>query len=128
MKVCKIAFPLILCVSIFSCKTTGFSIPGESQVIEQNLAAEYAQIAEAHEKLKNYESAVKYYQMSLDAGGSGNALSYKIARCYALAQDWENARKMYCSLLEEDPDNTNIKLSIAYLDAMSGDFKTALEE
>ena len=127
-KINKIFLALILSTSIFSCKTLNVPIPGEGEVVQQNLAAEYAHIAESYEKLKNYDSAVKYYQMSIDAGGNSSGLTYKMARCYALAQDWENARKMYAELLTLDPDNLNIKLSIAYIDAMSGDFEKALEE
>ena len=48
------------------------------------------------------------------------AASYKLARCYALAKDWEKATEAYSFLLNLDKDNVQLKTSLAYITVMSG--------
>ena len=51
---------------------------------------------------------------------------YKMAKCYALLSDWNNALTMYEKLLERDKDNNTLKASLAYIYSMQGDVKKAL--
>ena len=119
-------------VLLHSCSSFGgMSVPGESDVIIRNIVTEYMNIAKAYDDLKKYDRAVEYYHMAIrvDVNGTlGNSAHYRIAHCYAMARDWKNARKVYAELLKSDADNTNVKISIAYLDAMSGDLETACSE
>lgn len=116
-------------VSFSSCSTNGgFSIPGENDVVVKNLVTEYMNIAKAYDDLKKYDKAIEYYQMAMNADKNKtlmNSAYYSIGHCYAMAKDWDNARKVYEGLLEKDGGNTNIKISIAYIDAMSGDLERA---
>ena len=50
---------------------------------------------------------------------------YKLGRCYALSKKWPEAKTVYEKLLERDPSNINIKLSLAYISAMSGNIEEA---
>lgn len=112
-----------------SCSSNGsLKIPGEDSVIEKNIVSEYMNIAKAYEDLKNYSKAVEYYRLASQADTHkvlGKSAMYSMARTYALAKDWKNAEELYISLLEEDTDNTNLRISLAYISAMSGNLDQA---
>ncbi len=112
-----------------SCSSSGgLSIPGESSVVLKNIVTEYMTIAKAYDDLKKYDKAVEYYQMAINADSEntlGNSAYYNIGHCYAMAGDWKNARTVYEELLKKDGGNTNLKISLAYIDAMSGNLDSA---
>lgn len=115
----------------FSCSTIDKIIPGKDEAVDKSVTAEYLKIAEAYEKLKDYPKAIYYYEeaMNSKAGSElGDSVYYNIGRCYALAKDWNHAAEIYKNLLEKDPDNTNLKSSLAYISAMKGDLKAAEEQ
>ncbi len=92
-----------------------------------NITSEYLKIAEGYEGLKNYSKAVEYYELAAKHNPDlGDAAYYKIGRCYALNKDWQNARAVFTSLLEKDPENKTIRTSIAYITAMSGNLDEAM--
>lgn len=125
------SFSLLSLALLFaSCSTVDKLIPGQQDALEKSITAEYLQIAGTYEKLKDYSKAISYYEAALNTkGGSGlgDSVYYNIARCYALAKDWDHAEEIYGNLLEKDPDNTNLKSSLAYVTAMRGDLKKAAE-
>ena len=115
----------------FSCSTVDKIIPGKDEAVDKSVTAEYLKIAEAYEKLKDYPKAIYYYEeaMNSKAGSElGDSVYYNIGRCYALAKDWNHAAEIYKNLLAKDPDNTNLKSSLAYISAMKGDLKAAEEQ
>ena len=115
----------------FSCSTVDKVIPGKDEAVDKSVTAEYLKIAEAYEKLKDYPKAIYYYEeaMNSKAGSElGDSVYYNIGRCYALAKDWNHAAEIYKNLLAKDPDNTNLKSSLAYISAMKGDLKAAKEQ
>lgn len=132
----KITFLLYFAIfAIFflfcSCSTVDKIIPGKDEAVEKSITAEYIKIAEAYEQLKDYPKAISYYEQAMKSkAGSelGDSAYYNIGRCYALAKDWSHAEEIYKTLLEKDPDNTNLKSSLAYINAMKGDLKTAAEQ
>lgn len=106
----------------------GFSVPGETEIIERNIVAEYMNIANAYEDLKKYDKALEYYQLALDSDKKNkidNSVLYSMGRCYVLQKNWSSAKKIYSQLLLVDEDNTNLKISLAYIDAMSGNLEDA---
>ena len=129
---------LFLCFSLLalaffceSCSTVDKLIPGQKEAVDKSITAEYIQIAEAYEKLKDYSKAISYYEAAIKSkAGSelGDSVYYNIARCYALAKDWDHAQEIYVNLLEKDPDNTSLKSSLAYVTAMKGDLESAAEK
>ena len=116
-------------LAMSSCSSSGgLSIPGESSVVLKNIVTEYMTIAKAYDDLKKYDKAVEYYQMAINADSEntlGNSAYYNIGHCYAMAGDWKNARTVYEELLKKDEDNTNLKISLAYIDAMSGNLESS---
>lgn len=115
----------------FSCSTVDKIIPGKDEAVDKSVTAEYLKIAEAYEKLKDYPKAIYYYEEAMNSKAGtelGDSVYYNIGRCYALAKDWNHAAEIYKNLLEKDPDNTNLKSSLAYISAMKGDLKAAEEQ
>lgn len=122
-------FLLILSLSIVSCQTSSlFFVPGELRAREENIAKEYLSIAQSYEDIQNYTKALEYYTLVWEKSAKAdNAVYYKMGRCYALLKDWQHASDVYKHLLETDKDNTNIKMSLAYIYAMSGDVEQAIQ-
>ena len=115
----------------FSCSTVDKIIPGKDEAVDKSVTAEYLKIAEAYEKLKDYPKAIYYYEEAMNSKAGtelGDSVYYNIGRCYALAKDWNHAAEIYKKLLAKDPDNTNLKSSLAYISAMKGDSKAAEEQ
>ena len=115
----------------FSCSTVDKIIPGKDEAVDKSVTAEYLKIAEAYEKLKDYPKAIYYYEEAMNSKAGcelGDSVYYNIGRCYALAKDWNHAAEIYKNLLAKDPENTNLKSSLAYISAMKGDLKAAEEQ
>jgi len=117
---------LSLVFLFFSCSGTAhLPVPGEKNAVESNISVEYYSIASSYEELKNYKKAIDYYNLAKKNKKLRASSEYKIARCYALLKDWDNAQAGFEKILKKDPSNTNIKISIAYIMAMRGDLEAS---
>ncbi|MBQ0040069.1 MAG: tetratricopeptide repeat protein [Treponema sp.] len=113
---------LIVC----SCASgKGIVVPGESEVIERNIIEEYYSIAEVYKSQKNYTKAIEYYTKVLDDKDLHDSAFYQIALCNVYNKNWEVARKSFVKLLKKDPENLTLKMSLAYIESMRGNLKTA---
>ncbi len=113
---------LIACLPFcfFGCASSKLYIPGEKEIVYKNLAIENLEIADAYLDLKNYAKAAEFYKKAMRNKSIYMTAFYKYARCLALARDWDNSLDAYNRLIELDPENLSLKLSIAYITAMSG--------
>ncbi len=102
------------------CASVDLYIPGEKAIVYKNLALEYLEIADAYVNLKNYAKASEFYKKAMRNKEVYMTSFYKYARCLALARDWENALAAYNILLSKDSSNLSLRLSVAYITAMSG--------
>ncbi len=117
---------LSLVFLFFSCSGTAhLPVPGEKNAVESNISIEYYSIASSYEELKNYKKAIDYYNLAKKNKKMRASSEYKIARCYALLKDWDNAQAGFEKILKKDPSNTNIKISLAYIMAMRGDLEAS---
>lgn len=117
---------LSLVFLFFSCSGTAhLPVPGEKNAVESNISVEYYSIASSYEELKNYKKAIDYYNLAKKNKKMLASSEYKIARCYALLKDWDNAQAGFEKILKKDPSNTNIKISLAYIMAMRGDLEAS---
>lgn len=117
---------LSLVFLFFSCSGTAhLPVPGEKNAVESNISVEYYSIASSYEELKNYKKAIDYYNLAKKNKKMRASSEYKIARCYALLKDWDNAQAGFEKILKKDPSNTNIKISLAYIMAMHGDLEAS---
>lgn len=117
---------LSLVFLFFSCSGTAhLPVPGEKNAVESNISVEYYSIASLYEELKNYKKAIDYYNLAKKNKKMRASSEYKIARCYALLKDWDNAQAGFEKILKKDPSNTNIKISLAYIMAMRGDLEAS---
>lgn len=117
---------LSLVFLFFSCSDTAhLPVPGEKNAVESNISVEYYSIASSYEELKNYKKAIDYYNLAKKNKKMRASSEYKIARCYALLKDWDNAQAGFEKILKKDPSNTNIKISLAYIMAMRGDLEAS---
>lgn len=117
---------LSLVFLFFSCSGTAhLPVPGEKNAVESNISVEYYSIASSYEELKNYKKAIDYYNLAKKNKKMRAPSEYKIARCYALLKDWDNAQAGFEKILKKDPSNTNIKISLAYIMAMRGDLEAS---
>lgn len=106
-----------------SCKSSS-NVNNNSQGII-NISYEYYQIAEEYLKLNKYSKAIEYYKKIENLTEYKNTVRYKLARCYALNSQWEDSLRMYNILLEEDPNNTSLLTSVAYIYAKTLQFDKA---
>lgn len=117
---------LSLVFLFFSCSGTAhLPVLGEKNAVESNISVEYYSIASSYEELKNYKKAIDYYNLAKKNKKMRASSEYKIARCYALLKDWDNAQAGFEKILKKDPSNTNIKISLAYIMAMRGDLEAS---
>ena len=116
----------LLLSSLFSCASSSIRVPGESRIILKNLATEYYTIAEGYMDLKKYDKAAEYYTLAMRNKDLYLTAYYKLARCYALSENWKKAGESYSELLKLDPNNTMLKTSMAYIMARRGDIDEAL--
>lgn len=117
---------ILTSLSLFSvsCASSSF-VPGEDRVRLQNISSEYFYIAKSYEDLKNWDKAIEFYKLARTNLEIQNACDYGTARCYAYKNDWENALSYYGKLLEQDPENLSLLMSVAYLNAVSGNLDDA---
>ena len=113
-------FSFVSCISI--------SVPGEENRRMNNLNAEYYNIAEAYFSLKKYDKAADYYTLCLKNKETELSAKYQLARCYAFSSKWSDSEKLFSELFERDKSNLDLKLSLAYVHAMSGELETACNE
>ncbi len=120
---------LSLLFSVLSgCQTSNaLKIPGETELITKNIASEYFTIAEAYSELKKWDKACTYYKLAMQEKTLRLSAYYKLARCYALSGDYASSTRCYSELLELDPENKDLKLSLAYVKGMNGNTEEALE-
>lgn len=122
----KLFFLFFLFCYLFSaCSSIKIPVPGEKQTIVSNIYSEYYNIGEAYLSLAKYDQAVRYFTMAMGNKKLYWSCVYKCARACALGEKWDDARKYYIMLSKRDPDNLDIKLSLAYISAMSSDVKRA---
>jgi tetratricopeptide (TPR) repeat protein len=127
------AVPFIFIISaaglLLCCRTNGIDdlpVPSETRILRKNLATEYYSIAEAYFDLKKYDKAADYYKLAMKDPALRTAAYYKLGRAYALGKQWNDAEKIFRTLLKRDPENLSISISIAYITAMKGDTENAL--
>ncbi|MCM1321150.1 MAG: tetratricopeptide repeat protein [Bacteroides sp.] len=118
---CIAAFAVVCGLCFCSSSYVSFS----DRLILDNIFAEYYSLAEEYAKLKKYDKAILYYEKLLSVKEYTLQVSYKIARTYALAENWNDSAEMYRQLLENDPQNASIKTSLAYVLAKKGDIEAA---
>src|SRR5574344_1777971 len=90
-------------------------IPGEDVVVKKNISVEYMTIADAYSDLSKYDKAAQYYKLAMKNKKLYWTAYYKLGRCYAMSKNWTEARKIYSVFLKRDPNNVNIKMSLAYI-------------
>lgn len=109
--------------SLASCQSSKFFMPGQKQVVIENIFVEYYNIAEEYAKIPNYSKAADYYVKAASNKEISKGAYFKAARSYALARDWEKALEIYLALQKRDKENLSIKESLAYIYAMNNDFE-----
>lgn len=121
---CSIFFILIF--SLTSCFSSGrIVVPGENEIIGRNLIEEYFAIAEQFRSQENYEKAITYYTKVLKDAKLHDTAFYEIAICRVYTKKWDEARDSFRILLKRDPENINLRKSLAYIEAMDGNLKKA---
>ncbi len=105
---------------------TSVGIPGESETAFSNISVEYYSIADAYYKLENYVKAIEYYKKAESNNELATVSRYKMARCYAYLENWDEATKLFNSLLKTDSENSHLQILLAYTLAARGDSKKAL--
>ncbi|MBQ0166959.1 MAG: tetratricopeptide repeat protein [Treponema sp.] len=122
---------LILCCMCFCCNFfySCFSVPGEKDVGDRNLAAEYYDLAIKYSDINQYEKALSCLQKARDKADPADyiKIDYQMARTYTLSNKWNEAYELYEKLLEVDPDNTNLKEALAYITYKKGEKDKALQ-
>lgn len=109
-----------------SCYSSGrIVVPGEDRVIGQNLTEEYFAIAEQFRTQENYEKALTYYKKVLGNKKLHESAFYQIAVCNVYTKKWDEARDSFRKLLKRDPENINLRKSLAYIESMNGNLKKA---
>ncbi|MCK9169017.1 MAG: tetratricopeptide repeat protein [Treponema sp.] len=122
------AVVIIIAATSFSCSSTTahLAVPGEDFILRERISSEYLAIADAYVDLEKYDKAVTYYRLAMKDKKLYWTVYYKLGRTYALAKDWKDAEDVYDEMIERDPKNVNLKLSRAYIKAMSGDLDDAM--
>lgn len=126
----KILLPLAIGVftvfSFFSCTTgSGIKFPCETKTVYRNLSEEYFAIAETYKSQNNYSKAIEYYTLALKNKELHDSAYYQIALCQVYNKNWAVARKSFRKLLRRDSENSTLKMSLAYIEAMCGNLKKA---
>ncbi len=106
-------FIIFLAFVFFSCST--------NKNIQDNIYIEYYNIAEEYMDLKKYDKAAEYYTKAMSNKELYVAALFKSGRAYALNKDWGPAEQIYIKLLKKDPQNKDIRVSLAYITAMMGE-------
>ena len=125
MKRCRLILLGFTCFFLFSCVST---IPGEKEVILQNLSAEYFNIAENYLNQKNYSKAIENYNLSLRTAKTENLnqIKFQLAKAYALNKSYLEAEKAFYELYEQEKSNTILVQSLAFCYGKNGKIDEAL--
>lgn len=113
----------IFFVCLCGCETTRIYVPGEKKVVIENIYGEYYAIADEYFKLKKYQKAAEFYTKAASSEALHNAAFFNAARSFALAQKWDEAKKIYLEIEAADGGNLEVKQGLAYIYAMSGEFE-----
>ena len=121
-------FPAALLFLLASCATNAhLPVPGEKTAVQSNLSAEYLAIADEYFALSKFDKAVDYYKRAMKNKTLYWSAYYKLGRSYAMSKKWSDARRIYLKLLNRDPKNLSVRLSLAYIIAMDGRLEQAEE-
>ncbi len=121
----RLGFAVVFLLALSSCKTTKFYMPGEKKYVLSGIYSEYYNIGEEYLKLKNYSKAAEFYIKAASDKEIANAAYFKAGRCYALGKNWTKALGVYSEIYRYDKGNSSVKESLAYIYAMSGDYKNS---
>jgi predicted Zn-dependent protease len=87
---------------------------------DKDIAAEHYAIAEGYAGNAKYDKAIEYYQKAARYKKFENAANYGLTRVYALSGKWEESCALLEALHAQDPDNTMITSSYAFVLASEG--------
>lgn len=120
---------IVFCITSLSFVSCGsinsFRIPGESKLISRNISEEYFSIAEVYKNQENYTKAIEYYTLALKDKTFFDIAYYQIALCHVYNKNWGTAKKYFVNLLKKESSNSSLKMSLAYIEAMSGNLQKA---
>ena len=119
------SFFFLLSLVFVSCASS-FKVPGQKALEQKALYVEYLSIADAYTDLGKYDKAIHYYNLSLRDKSLYWQAKYKLALAHVYAKNYSEAEIIFQELLSRDKDNVNLKLSLAYLKAMSGNVDEAI--
>lgn len=107
-----------LSLLFFSCASA--QIPFEQQARNGNDAVRAYQEGQRLESEKKYTAALASYADALPYARLHDAALYKIGRISAVTGDWERAEAAFEELLLDDPQNSAVRQSLAYVYCQSG--------
>lgn len=117
----------LLSGSFFSCASSEIAVPFEKEARQNNAAVLAYQEGQRLEGEDKYAEAVESYTEALVYDKIRDAALYKIGRLSALSEDWERADGAFSELLRDDPGNTAVRQSLAYVYCQSGREEEGLE-
>lgn len=117
----------LLSVPISSCTSSELAVPFEGEARQNNAAVLAYQEGQRLEGEGMYAKAVGAYTEALTYPRIHDAALFKIGRLSILSGDWERAEEAFSELLRDDPDNTAVRQSLAYLWCQSGKEEYGLE-
>lgn len=120
----KVFFITSFFLSLFFLSCTSL-IPGAREAEIQNIYSEYYSIAESYMELENYSKAIEFYEKAAKSNELENRALYQIALCNVYQENWDEAAGGFNTLLEKDPENQTLKLSLAYIEAVRGNLENA---
>ena len=91
------------------------------------LAAEYYNLGTAFFDLGELERSADYLSRALELDETLARASYNLARVYTLQQRYDQAEALLQELLTEDPDNTTVLATLAYVAYSAGEQERAVE-
>lgn len=102
----------------FSCASA--QIPFEAEARRNNDAIRAYQEGQRLEAAGKYEEALAVYADALPYAQTHDAALYKRGRLACLCGDWELAEAAFTLLLQDDPENTSVRQSLAYVYCQGG--------
>ena len=115
----------VLSAGCFSCRSA--EIPFEAEARRNNEAIQAYQEGQRLESEGKYEEALAVYADALPYAQTHDAALYKRGRLACLCGDWELAEAAFTLLLQDDPANTAVRQSLAYVYCQSGREEEGLE-
>ncbi len=100
-------------------------VPGEKAALDKSITLEYFNIAESYKGLEKYDKAVEYYERAMVNKSLKDSCFYEIAICNVYLKNWNDAVISFRKLLKRDRENSTLKLSLAYIEAVRGNLKQA---